>query len=557
MKSRILIWLGIAGMSLGLRAQSFDATAGGSQMYGSSGLVTEYHWGDAYGWTGIGYLNGFQYGAFSSVPLKRLIPGARGRLEMGDQPLSGNLETDEFPSHGFTARGVSLTEGSKSGRLQLFGGDLSEETLQPYLHFANTSSDYFSQTAAEAVIYRQKFSKALEMRSLNLYDGKVTSIQSLGWKPTTGWFVAGAGGVGSGAGYLSGVAQYGRPWMKIRTSYTKAGRDFHRQEGPFSSNETLGLNAHGHISLTDALTIGAAHERMLSYTPLAIGEGGTGSPFIVSTFDSAHVVANLAGIRVSASVSEGEAEGSKGKTTTELITAARRMTRRWRAFGSAIQMRMPGNTDRTYIGINEFRVSPRLALRQNYTWMDGQSTISAGGEWRSNLLSFSVDEQTYISPLAASIGQPGMFQAWTFSVRLRTPHGTTANVDSFIDPTGKMEWGGYLSGLRYDAVTPYRSTGPSFPKYVVHGVVLDQSGKGVWGIALLIGKDVVISDQSGGFFLHVKSSRRLPLVIDKESSLRPGRWEVESAPAAVQGSPESRPGPSLRLVVHIDGEKGG
>jgi hypothetical protein len=87
------------------------------------------------------------------------------------------------------------------------------------------------------------------------------------------------------------------------------------------------------------------------------------------------------------------------------------------------------------------KVNSRLAIRQNYNRMNGQNNFSAGGEWRSKRLSFTVDQQVYMSPLAAAFGGKSVFQAWTFGVRFRSFHGTQANINTYIDPNGKMQWG--------------------------------------------------------------------------------------------------------------------
>jgi hypothetical protein len=283
--------------------------------------------------------------------------------------------------------------------------------------------------------------------------------------------------------------------------------------------------------------------------PITAGQSSPTQPTIISTFESANAVAAFKGLRMNASVGTGKADSATGNTTTELLTVSRRLMSRWTTFGSWVDMWMPGSTSTAYININEIRVNPRLAVRQNYTRMNGQNTFSFGGEWRSNLLSFSIDQQTYISPLAASVGGKSMFQAWTFSIRLRGPRGTNANVDTFVDPSGRMQWGGYLSGLHYDAVAPAHNTSPAISRYVVHGSVVDEADKGVWGIAITIGGETVISDENGEFFLHVKSARPLPLRVDESSSLQSRKWQLDTAPDSVRGSLEDAQYDPVRVVV--------
>jgi hypothetical protein len=203
--------------------------------------------------------------------------------------------------------------------------------------------------------------------------------------------------------------------------------------------------------------------------------------------------------------------------------------------------------------MNEIRVNSRLSIRQNYNRMNDQNTFSAGGQWMSNLVSFTIDQQVYISPLAQAFGGKSVFQAWTFSVRLRSFHGTNTNVNTFIDPNGRMQWGGYLSGLRYSAVAPAHNDSPIFSKYVVRGVVVDETGQGVWGIAFRIGEETVLSDTNGEFFTHVKNAKPLPLAVAADSSIQTSRWSLKSAPSIAQGSLDSAAGAPVRVTVQVAG----
>lgn len=545
---------GVLAGALTASAQSFDTTVGSSQLYGSSGLVTEYRRGDVYAWAGIGYANGLHFGSFYSTPLRLFMAGGSPpRLEIGDQSLSAYLDVDEYDSHSFTVRGAGVARKSAASRFQLFAGALTEDIIQPYTHFATTSGPELKQTPLAAFIYERKLSKYLQIHSLNLFTGKLTSIQSVGWRPSKTWRLAGAGGLGFGTPYVSAMAGYRQKFAEARLSYTLAGHAFHRQEGPYASNEPLGFNARVEISPTDKIRFGVAHERTLTFMAgqVLAGQPALPSTTILSTFNSANGTATIRGVRLSASATTGEAENSPGTTTTELLTATRKLLPRWTAFGSVVRMKMSSGRDTALININEFRVNSRLALRQNYTRMNGQNSYSTGGEWRSNLLSFSVDHQLLISPLAAAVGSSGMLQAWNFSIRLRAPHGTTANIETFADPMGHMQWGGYLQGLRYDAVAPSANQTPEFSKYVVQGLVVDQSGKGVWGIALAVGHETVFSDDNGAFFLHVKNGKPLPLSVDVASSLQSAHWTVASAPATVLGTREDAPASPVRIVINV------
>jgi hypothetical protein len=120
-----------------------------------------------------------------------------------------------------------------------------------------------------------------------------------------------------------------------------------------------------------------------------------------------------------------------------------------------------------------------------------------------------------------------------------------------VDPLGKTQWGGYLSGLRYQSLTSYAQQDHqvTFSKYLIHGKVIDEAGQGVWGIAVQVGPEMVYSDTQGEFFLHVKNNKPTPIAVAADASLQSSWWKLQSAPAVAQGRPEGTPGDPLLVVV--------
>lgn len=544
---RLLLVLSLASVMHG--QTSFNTTAGGDQIYNSYGLQTAYKWHRLTGWTGVGYNDGVVFGGFLKVPLARastdgpVLQGARHvDLGIGDQRLPAFLDTDEYDSHGFSVRGVSLIRRSKTSTMTSFSGLLSEEQVLPYMHTGYTSSgSSFHRTALAATIYERKLSDTLQLHSLNLMESKLTSIQSLGWNPSKTWRFAGAGGVGSGSPYVAGSGEFHKEFVDARTSYTVAGKDFQRQEQPYYSTEPIGWNARLIATPITALRMSLAHDR--SRTTF------TGQPSVTGTIDAASLTGTIAGFSFSPSVSNYTTNNLPGSTLTEMMSASRRILPRWRAFGAYIHSESPSFKQQTLVAVNEFRVSPRLAIRQNYNRMDGQNNFSFGGQWVSNRISVSVDQQVYFSPIAQSFGGKTVFQAWTFNIRMRTPHGTNVNINTVVAPDGTMQWGGYMSGLRYNSVAPQRSTTPLFSKYVIRGKVVDEAGVGVWGIAVQIGQELVLTDEAGEFFLDVKNTKPMAVTVTRASSLQTAHWEVTHAPATAQGQLDTATVDPLQITV--------
>jgi hypothetical protein len=70
-------WLLSLLLSAMLYGQSFDATAGGFQIYNAYGLKTDYKLRNLSGWSGVGYSdNGMRLGGYLQMPiLHPLSPG--------------------------------------------------------------------------------------------------------------------------------------------------------------------------------------------------------------------------------------------------------------------------------------------------------------------------------------------------------------------------------------------------------------------------------------------------------------------------------------------------
>jgi len=518
--------------------QSFNTTVGGSQIYSAYGLQTEYKWRNFFGWTGIGYNDGPRFGAYLQAPLTK-----GSRIGIGDQILPGLLDVDEYDTHAFTVRGISVINKSGAGTWQVFSGLLTQESSYPYLHTGSITGSTLRETPLTAVLYQCKISPTLQLHSLMLKDSKLTSILSLGWKPSATWRFAGAAGVGAGARYFAATEEFHRERVDLRTSYTFVGRDFHRQEQSFYSTEPSGFNARLAVTPIPALKLGFDHERNRTYV--------ASQSSVTSAIDSISVSAYLKGFQLSPSVSAVSNSNLPGHTYTEMFSASRRVLPRWRSFGAYIHMESPRLQQQTWVGINEVKISSRLSIRQNYNRTNGQNNFSFGAQWLSNRVSFSVDQQVYISPLAAAFGGKSIFQAWTFSVRFRAPHGTSTNVNTFVGPDGRLQWGGYLSGLRYNAVGPSNSNSPGFSKYIIRGTVVDEAGKGVGGIAIQIGDEIVLSDDTGEFFVHVKNTKPMPLKVVRDFSIQTRHWILNSAPSLAKGTLETAPNTPLLIKVYV------
>lgn len=533
MNWKIIIRLLPLLLSLGLHAQTIESTVGGSELNLAYGVRNAFKWRELQGWTGIGYNDGFKLGAYLQIPVSK-----ETHIGAGDQWLSSFLDTDEFDTHSFSVRGLSFNIRAKSSTqdkvsLEVFSGLISKQYEYPYLLANSTSTDSsMKRTAMTAILCRSRLSKTIQTHAVVIWDGKFTSIGSIGWKPLSHYEVAGAAGTGSDAAYYAARGSAHFNAVDLDSSYTVAGSTFHRQEQPWFSTEPVGWNAGVRWTPIHSfrLVLNQDHQRTW-FNDL---------PMVESTSHSASLSGSVAGFQLGSSVSGVRSNMLAGLNRTEMFSASRRVLPRWRSFGSFINMDSPQVKQQALVAINEFRLDSRLSVRQNFSRVNGANSYSGGATWLSNRVSFSVDNQLYVSPLAASFGGKSIFQAWTFDVRLRTPHHTTVNESTFVDATGKMMWGGYLSGLRYERVgsSSTAEESASFAKYIVYGKVVNEEGKGVWGVAVQVGGEMVYSDSNGEFFMHVRNSKPLSLTVVPASSMQTSWWKLHNAPATVHGVPD-------------------
>ncbi len=536
MKALLVFLLGAAVTN---GQSSFNTSAGGDQTYNAYGIQTAFTWHNLAGWTGVGYNNGMKAGGYLRVPLNRseAKQASEYHLDLGDAVLPATLDTDDYGSHSFSVRGGGISHDTRTTHTQLFSGLLLEESMLPFMHTGDTV-----ETPLVVMSVSRRLSETLQMHSLNSYDGKVTSIESFGWKPAKSLILSGAGGVGAGAGYAAIAGEYLRRQLDLRTSYISASPKFERQETPYYNQEALGLNARVSFSPIDAVNLYYSHDRDRTIV--------VGYPAVTGVSDSGSISINVAGFSLNPSASTVTMDGVSGPTKSESISVSRAITSRWRSFGSFINLDSSLIKEKVEVAVNEFKISSRLMITQDFNRMDGQNTFSFGGHWISNLISLSAEQETYVSPIATAFGGKPIFQAWTFSIRLRMPHGSDANLTSIVDPVGKVRWGGYLSGLKYSSVGPQNfDDTPSFSKYVVEGTVVDEAtGLGIEGIAIQIGKDVAMSNASGAFYLDVKNTKAMTVQVLASYSTQAFPWRLVHAPSAVRGQLEKAVEP-IRITV--------
>ncbi len=231
-----------------LIGQSIDTVIGGSQFLGTAGVQTQFRYNGRFGWTGIGYYNGFKAGGYMNMPLRMFTfedtSRDKYRIGIGDQEMDSSITTDESDQNQAMIRGSSLLRHTKTSDLQVFVGNFSSLDMEPYLY----SLYQFNPSIIGAVVGKTKLSKTVSLKSYNVFGGTSTSIQSVSWKPRQNWNVSTAAGLGNSKPYFANAVEYHHQALDLRAAYVLADSNFHRQDGTYGI-EPLGFNAKAEIPI--------------------------------------------------------------------------------------------------------------------------------------------------------------------------------------------------------------------------------------------------------------------------------------------------------------------
>ncbi len=517
----------------GVRAQSLTLAGGASTFLDASGFQLQYQWAPVAGWLGAGMGDSLHVGGYLGTNYQGTEFG------IGDRLFPFLLDTDVLDrSYYFNGRGLTVTRRSDRESWTAFGGATTREFSTSFLRsFAATEP-------AGAFFYERKFRPRIKFHSWNIAGAQMTSLQSVGISIRPNWRVAATAGVGANKGYISAATEYKYKWLDLIASYTASDDRFRRIQisGPLSS-ERRGVNARLRISPLSNLRLELDHENVLSPT--------IATPNVLrATLNAANIFTSLKGFGMNCGVSESR--GGRFQTRSQFLSVSRRFGSRFSGFGSVLRMRTEGNrTVGVLLGTIEEKISPRFALRQNLTHTSGSNSLSWGGRFLSNPVSIGIDYQTVFTPLAGGFNGRPLIQAWVVNLQLQLPGGARVHYDTFLNPYGKVRYTAFVSDIHYSPGEPsggVPQTGVSLYRYVLRGVVRDERGQPVWGIAVRVDGQLVYSDSAGEFFLRVRRPGDYPLEAMSAPPLNPGSWELISAPPFIHADAKGT-APETKIVV--------
>jgi len=519
----------IAGSPRRADAQVFEVQGGGSSLYQGYGGALNV-WGNRFeGNVGLGYLDGFRFSVF----LKQLI--GHDTLRLGNDAIPVRFATDVFgSSHAIFAQGAGYRRASRRSSLFAFVGASAIATPAPFVNALH-------QDKAIGVVQAERaLSPTVRLTTHALISSRQTILQGVKWETPSGIEAGATGGIGGNQPYGSASMAVKREKIDFRAAYVSMGDRFRRTGVPTPAQSEADRE---NVLLTlrpaegFSLGIGRQHFRQDSTLP-----GMADRAMLNQVFGSARIL----GTNLSAGFFDSRTPGTRSMSS--YFTGSRDLSRWLEAdlYLLRIWSPAPARATTPVVRFREF-ITPRMSLLQVVTHASNRTSVAFGGSWASGLTTLGVDYQVVHTPY-----RPTQPFVQTIALNVRVPIGSyRVNAASFVTSDGRVNYTGSASTFFYAGDVLGGGNRPveiKFERYIVQGMVVDESGVAVDGAAIDIGGSPVFTDSRGRFFVRLASNRPSAVHVLVDEFLATGRFEVVSAPRTVRPQTERESVP-LKIVV--------
>ncbi|HET9251319.1 MAG TPA: hypothetical protein VFP58_04310, partial [Candidatus Eisenbacteria bacterium] len=513
------------------RAQVFHVQAGTSTLYQAHG-ASLYIRSDRYeSWIGLADLDPLRVGA----KVRTHLAGADWTL--GDESVPFQLPTDILqPGQSILARGLGMQVERDGTRVTAFGGATSVVSASPYSFWAK------GVDPVGLVFFEAPSGPKTRVTSRTLYSGAMTTILGLDWKATPKLDTAWAAGAGAEDGYFAWSGRYEASRVSAKAAYVVSGEEFRRVLTPQPGAAEMDReNVEVTVRAAPGLIVGAARNTYRQAGGVESGRRGTVNQFLVN----AQVRRTQLGGALFASRAPGAGGTGVSVTLGREVIPHVRMTGSW-LYSDPTQ----GKPSSTVVLHSRETLSPRFELSQVLTHTGGNTTVSFGGGFTSNMISVGAEYQTVYLPFAAT---DAFRQALMLTVRFQGLGNFQGTLGSYVGPDGQVRYTAQGSQYLYRGAAAPPQTSFGIHDFVIRGTVTDEEGAPVKGAALRIGEEIVFTDSRGSFFVRMKKERPYAVQVLVDEFLVSGRFEVVNAPDQAVAGPEDAPGEITVVVRRIPG----
>lgn len=508
-----------------------EVQGGGSSLVGGYGATANY-WHAGYdGWIGLGYLNGLRLGAFLRTGL------GKDTLRIGNDAMVLRFPTDLFSTGtNLLVQGVSYTGGSAKTSYLIFAGASSDGLAAPSFQAANPDDPL------GAVRLRHLVGEHVRLSADAIFARRQTLIPGVQWEVTPDLTTALVAGAGSDRPYAASSAAYRRGDLDIKASYVWNPQRFRRADVPTPIQaETDRENIQIGYQVTPDFALGFARQNFVQ-------DSADAQPIVRASGNSYFASGRLREFRLTGGVYDSRAAGVGNLSS---YAAVGREVSSWLDAEVFVLQSRPEGVPATTTPIVHLRwtVSPRLGLNQQIVLNDGRPTVLFGALLRTGVGEFGADYQIVhqpfqpFNPFRSTLNLTARLQLGNYSTSLGTYVREDGSIDYSASGTTFLYMGG-LGGIQPQQV----GTGAAMSRYVVRGVVRDETGAPVEGAALDIGGEVTFTNSAGEFFVRVRRPRAYPVAVRLDDFLLPGRWEVASAPPTAPAEREGA-GTGIDIVL--------
>jgi hypothetical protein len=534
----VMLWL-LAAVAPQLIGQVFEVNGGASSLYQAEGGTLSVRGPSYKASLGTGTVDGRFVGGANFTKVV-----GRSTWITGDDLVHFVLPTDIFDtSHYVVAQGAGVMTTLRKTGVFAFAGATSTEFDSPLFEGARAENPAF------ILFLDRRLTPGLSISSKMIFSRQITAIEGLDWTAGDRLKIGFSGGIGANQPYGAASLDFRRKWITVQAAYIEAGDQFHRVvvEAPLLS-EPDRENAVVTLKPTRFFSISAGRQNFL--TPVSDSQNN-----VRSSVDQGSASLHVVGVGLIASFYRSTYLGNWNDSTA--YTAARDFTNRVHATASYLESR-PNNAAKTRSFIANFSevLTPRFNVTEVLTRSHGQTTISFGGGFLSNLVSVSAEYETYYVPQRNS---SPFVQAMIIDLQIHLFRGVTLHGGTFVAPDGSLRYTADATGIMTRETS---GGGGSVQHYsigsnILRGRVIDSKGQPVEGAALLIDSVPVFTDSDGRFFLRERRPHTHKLQVLPDKFLNGGSYEVESAPATVKATKDAAEPETLIIVKRVAGINAG
>jgi hypothetical protein len=515
----------------GARAQQVLQLEGGGNSFTGAYGGRVHIWGPRYeGWIGAGYAGDIRLAGFLKTGW------GRDSLRLGFDAYALALPTDLWAGSPYlVTQGASWQRVLPRVRVLAFGGVAGVGVSAP---FVNASQ---SEKPIGALRVETTLSPTVTAQTLVVAARRQSLLQSVSWKwPGTYGSAAVTAGTGSNRPFAALVWRLDKDVLDISAGYTLVDLDFRRADAPLPTASELRRE-------NLLVTIRPFRQTQFTLGRRNFFVAHDTAPTVRYTLNQASFGAALAGWRVHGGVFDSRS--GFGHVVSAFSGLGRDLGSRAAADFQVTESRPTGGVvSRMFtLGLRE-DIRYDLSLSQYLTHTGGSVSGSFGGTYRRGFTNIALSYQTLYVPTR----RPDPFvRALTLELRLQLGSYSTS-LSTTVDPTGNVSYNAAGGTYLYIGQPALGLGGQPFviriQRYMIRGVVVDETGSPIEGAALELGGQTVLTNSRGEFFVRVDQRKWQELRVLFDQFLAAGPFGPSDVPEAIQPGDEDSALP-VRIVL--------